>query len=152
MIKFKGKYTVEAVYDDKIIDRFELNNAVTDEGKEYAFQTVFGDGTQYSTWYIGIINGTPTPVLNAGDTLASHGGWAELGVSRVEWAYDISNGTASSTTFAQFILSTASAIGGMFLCNASSGTSGVLWATAATSSVVNYPANTVIRITYSVSL
>lgn len=39
-----------------------IHNLVTDEGLNYALDTVFKAGTQQSSWFVGLLTATPTPV------------------------------------------------------------------------------------------
>ena len=100
----------------------------------------------------------------AGDTLASHAGWTELAPST---AYTGNRKTATfgtattadpsvidnSASPAEFTMSGTYTVAGAFLCNAATGTSGVLFSasdfTGGDRSVV---ANDIVRVTYTFSL
>jgi len=55
----------------------KAHNLVVNEGLE-AMNNEFFTGSGYSaTWYLGLVDNTPSPTYAAGDTMASHAGWAE---------------------------------------------------------------------------
>jgi hypothetical protein len=55
----------------------KAHNLVVNEGLE-AMNNEFFAGSGYSaTWYLGLVNNSPSPSYAAGDTMASHAGWAE---------------------------------------------------------------------------
>lgn len=118
----------------KWTDRIE--NLITNEGLNHALDVVLSGGTQDTTWFVGLTDGTPTAA--AGDTLASHAGWTEV------TAYDETNRVAfvdggvssqsldNSGSPAQFTISTNSTtVGGAFLAGVNTGTSGTLFAVGA---------------------
>jgi hypothetical protein len=100
--------------------------------------------TQVTTWYVGLVGATHT--FAAGDTLASHAGWAEDTTytgNRQEFveAAASSGSTTNSASKAVFPMTGTVTINGCFLCSASSGTSGTLFGegdfTGGARSVVN---------------
>ena len=115
----------------------DLHNLVTTQGLNDAL-TQHLKGVNYTAaWYVGLAG--DSPVFAAGDTLASHSGWTEIAAytgSRPQ----IVLGTAAGgiiDSVASPITITINAdnthIGGLFTCNAASGTSGVLYGGAAAS-------------------
>lgn len=116
----------------------QWENLVTTEGKNYLLSAGLDGGTQTTTWYVGLTDGTPTAA--AGDTMASHAGWTEVTAfdetARQAWT----GGTAASGSIdnsaskASFTISTDSTtVGGAFLASVStkSGTTGTLYAVGA---------------------
>ena len=116
----------------------EFENIVVNAGLDHALDVVLDSGTQITTWYVGLTDGTPT--VAAADTAASHAGWAEV------TAYDEANrqtltlGSVSSQSIdnvgneAVFTVDTNSTtIGGAFIIsdNTKGGTSGTLYAAGA---------------------
>lgn len=91
------------------------------------------NGTTSAAWYVGLVDNAGFSAYAAGDTLASHAGWTE-------WAdYSgtrkaITFGTAASGVLASSSIPTFTVAGatgtetldGLFVCDATSGTSGVL--------------------------
>jgi hypothetical protein len=133
--KFGGVFTFTCVDPDGHIKWIETaDNLVTNEGLQHILDTVFSDGSQVATWYIGITNSTPVPA--AANTLASHSGWTEnenYTGDRQEWVEVRSSQTlTNSASRAEFpITSDSQTIGGGFLASVATGTSGVLMSVAA---------------------
>ena len=113
---------------------------VTTEGKNHMLDSTFHGSTQVTTWYLGLIDNSPTPTLAAADTMSSHSGWTEnqdyTGGARGTWTEDAASSgsiTNSSTVNFSMTPSSAEVIYGVFLTsdNTLGGTSGTLMATAA---------------------
>jgi hypothetical protein len=163
--KVGGVFTVEC-YDanGQLKWKDDFHNLVVNQGLADMNNKYFTGTTYTATWYIGLINNSPSPTLAAGDTAAQIGGsngWAEF------TGYSQSNrptlSFGSSTSADPSVISTASAaafsitstatIYGAFVVstNTKSGTSGVLFsegAFAATRSVVN---GDTLNVSYSLS-
>ena len=133
-----GVYTVECVGADgqvKWTDTF--HNLVMNGGLANMNGVYFGASAQSTTWYLGLVTGPGSgTTYAAGDTLASHAGWTEntdytpsgrkavtFGSATTANPSVISN-SASPTSFS---MNATATIAGAFLCNVSSGTSGVLF-------------------------
>lgn len=116
--------------------RDTIDNIITNEGLNHVLDVVLSGGTQDTTWFVLLTDGTPT--VAAGDTLASHGGWTEV------TAYDETNrvafvdggaasqsldNSASPATFT--IDSDSTTVGGAGLAGVNTGTSGVLFSVGA---------------------
>lgn len=116
----------------------EFDNLVTNEGLNDSLDKHFKGSGYTAAWYVGLTDGTPTPA--AGDTMASHAGWAEV------TAYDEANrqaltlGTVASQSVdnsaskATYTISTNSTtIGGAFLTtnNTKGGSTGILYGVGA---------------------
>lgn len=101
----------------------EFENLVVNEGLNHILDIVLSGGTQLTTWYLGLINGS-SPTIAAGNTYASHGGWSEntnySQSNRPTWSdagpssQSITN-SASPATFS--INSNGQTIGGAFLAS-----------------------------------
>ncbi len=118
--------------------RETVHNVVVNAGLNHALDATLSGGSQITTWYIGLIDGSPT--VNAADTMASHAGWNEVTAydeaTRVQWTDGgVSNQSVSNSgSPAQFTIATnQTEIGGAFLVsdNTKGGTSGTLYAAAA---------------------
>lgn len=132
-------------------------NDVTVVGKNHLLDVTFGNSTpvtQVATWYIGLINNSPTPVLSENDTLASHTGWSELTTySGNRKAWDDLNTSAKvkgTNTVSTFTFSGSGTAYGIFICAVASGTSGVLWATGAFDSTVDFITSDDLKISYGI--
>lgn len=130
---------------------------VTNQGINHILSTEYCSGTQVTSWFVGLINNSPTPTLAAADTLASHAGWAETtaysGGNRLAWGNGAASGqqTTNASTV-NFAMTGSVVVYGLFLASVNSGTSGTLSATAAfsggTQSVNN---GDTLQVTFTVS-
>ena len=116
----------------------EIENLVVNEGLDHALDIVLSGGTQITTWYVGLTDGTPT--IAAGDTLSSHAGWTEIQAydeaTRETWTDGGVSGQSvdNSGTVASFAVNANSTtVGGAFLAsdNTKGGTTGTLYAVGA---------------------
>jgi len=139
--KSKGQWRVVARDPSgKIVATTEWQNIVVNEGLDYLLDAGLAGGSQETTWYVGLTDGTPT--IAAGDTMSSHAGWTEVTAYtesvRQTWTPD-SNGVQSQSIDnvsnpAQFSINADSTtVGGAFLSSNStkSGTTGLLYAAGA---------------------
>jgi len=56
--------------------RESIDNLVTNAGEDYLLDAGLAGGAQITSWFLGLIDGTPT--VDEADTAASHVGWAEV--------------------------------------------------------------------------
>lgn len=59
---FHGKFVCEHVRDGAVIDRWDVSNVVTVEGRRQLLESALANGTQIATWYIGIYSGAVSPL------------------------------------------------------------------------------------------
>lgn len=77
-IVFQGRFYCRGLdRNGKVLWEETATNLVTDVALTAALSTLLGGGSQITTWYMGLINNSPTPSIVAGDTISSHAGWAE---------------------------------------------------------------------------
>ncbi|MEF8794760.1 MAG: hypothetical protein V5A50_13950 [Thiohalorhabdus sp.] len=114
------------------------DNLVVDEGLNHILSVVLAGGTQITSWYIGLTDGSPTTA--AGDTMGSHSGWTEVTAysetNRQDWVAGSvgSQSVDNSGSKASYSIDTDSkTIGGAFLVsdNTKGGTSGTLYSVGA---------------------
>lgn len=106
---------------------------VVNQGLDLSLNAIFP--ITPNKWYLGLINNTPTPVLAATDTLASHPGWAEAAGggtiysgNRPLWTNGVSSGQlVTNASYVSFAITATSTIFGIFLCDAATGTSANLF-------------------------
>lgn len=55
----------------------EAKNLVVNQGLKDMNDKYFSGSAYTATWFLGLINASPTPSYVAGDTAASHAGWSE---------------------------------------------------------------------------
>lgn len=110
----------------------------TNAGLTHTLSTELVSGTAITTWYLLLINNSPTPTLAAGDTLASHTGWAEIAPSsgytgnRPAWGNGAVSGNATTNaSTVNFAMLGTYTVYGMAVCSAATGTTGTLECTAA---------------------
>lgn len=136
-------------------------NLVVNEGLQDMNTKYFKGSSYTAAWYLGLVNNSPAPSYVAGDTLASHG-WTET-TDYSGNRKSVTFGTAStadpsvisnSASPAQFSMNNTVTVAGAFLCNAATGSSGVLFSASTfqspgARSVVN---GDTINVTYQFSL
>ncbi len=141
--KLRGHYEIRC-YDRHGILKWsdEIENRIVNVGLDHTLDTELSGGTQVTTWYVGLTDGTPTDA--AADTMASHAGWTEVGTSsgdaydetvRQTWQDDgvTSQSVDNSTNKATFTMNASKTVGGAFLVSNSTkgGTSGTLFSVGA---------------------
>jgi hypothetical protein len=155
-LRFENVFHLEAYRDGVLLHEFDFHNDVMTEGKNKVLDTAFGGVTQIGTWYLGLINNTPTPTIAAADTLASHAGWTEATAysgNRKEWTdASASGGLKSYTALSEFTINATITLYGCFLASAASGTTGTLFSAGAFPTTPSYINGDVIKIGYGVRL
>lgn len=121
-----------------------VKNLVTTVGKNLLLDTILAGSAYTAATYIGLVSGTPTPA--AGDTIASHGGWTEVGGVNApaytgprktpSWSA-ASAGSKATSSVGAFAFTSGGTVGGCFLVLGSGAsatldsTSGVLYSVGA---------------------
>lgn len=134
-----GRFFIQTLLPNgKAVNRQFLPNGVCTAGINRMLDVMFGGVAASATWYLGIINNASFSALAAGDTLASHAGWTEwtsYAGNRPTWTPgSASAGSITNPSLASATMNAAGTIRGLFLCNVNTGTSGILYSTAALSS------------------
>lgn len=136
----KGTYVLECRQPDGTLRWAEtIDNTVVNVGLQDMNTKYFKGASYTAAWYLGLIQGPGSGVtIAAGDTLATHAGWTEstaysgsrpavtFGTATTANPSVIDN-TASPSVFN---INGTATIAGAFLCNAASGTSGILFSAA----------------------
>lgn len=157
-LRFRGTYHVD--HFDKVGNfkgRYEINNGITNQGKNTILDTYFNSITQIAStsWYIGLIDGSGTPTLASGDTLSSHSGWTEFtsySGNRQLWGQGSSSGQAvTNSSPATFNISATGTLYGIFIPSAATGTTGTLWSTAAFTTPVPVSNGDQMKVTYTLA-
>lgn len=135
VVKLENYYRVECHGPDgKLKWTDQIENLVTTEGLNDNLTKYLKGAAYTAAWYVGLTDGTPTPA--AGDTLASHAGWAEVSAYTGN-RQALTLGTAAagsidnSASKATFPITGTATIGGAFVASAATGTSGVLYGVGA---------------------
>jgi len=137
-VKLGGIFTIKC-FDKEGRLKWEdtAENLVPNVGLQHILDVVLESGSQVTTWYVGLTEGSPSPA--AGDTMSSHGGWTEEASYsesvRQTYTSTRSNQTCSnSASKASFSINADSqTIGGAFICSddTKSGSTGTLLCCAA---------------------
>lgn len=131
-----GRYIVECFdADGNLKWRDEIKNLVTTAGKNDALDKYLAGSAYTAAWYLGLISSTGyTTGVAAGDTAASHGGWAEdqhysQGARPTAAWSAASAGSKALSAALTFSINAATTIKGCFLISNSTkgGTTGILY-------------------------
>ena len=160
-LKLAGIFTFEHIRNGKVIDTWNQDNLVVDEGLEYVLGNAFDGVTgSLTNWFVGLYSGNYTPVntdtaaniaANATETTTAYSevarpAWAQGGV------VGNSIGNASSPAVFTFVDASTLVYGAMLISSdVKNGTGGVLAAAARFSSVRTMLASDVLNVSYSVS-
>lgn len=151
-----GKYTGTLIRAGKIIDEWEDDNLVVNEGLNHMNDVTFRGSTQVSPWYCGVFEGNYTPVATvtaATITSASTECTAYDEATRVAYveAASASQITTNSASRATFTFNATKTIYGAFLVSASakSATTGTLFSAARFASSKNVAAADELLLTYT---
>lgn len=158
-VRFRGLFIAKHIRDGIVLGTYKGHNDVTTEGKNHILDVQFHGATQVTTWYIGLINDSPSPVLLDADTLASHTGWSELvpGTdytgNRLAWTEGApSAGAITSSSATSFPILTTQTVYGLLIASVASGTSGKLWSTGAFDDTIPVVNGDTLAVSYSLDL
>lgn len=156
-----GMFDVEFSHaNGDIFQKFGTHNLVTTQGKNKILDVMFGAATQITSWYMGLVTNTGSPVFAVGDTAAQIGGtngWTEAtgytgGPTREAWTpAAASAGSITNTTVVTFNIDATDTLKGAFIVSAASGTGGTLWAEVAFPSTVPVNSGDDVKVTYTLS-
>lgn len=152
-----GHFVVARENDDGSIASLAVaKNMVTNGALDDVLEVYLRNGTQKTTWYLGLVDNSGFSALAAGDTMSSHAGWTELTTysqaTRPAWGPDAASGqTMTNSTSVTFTASGTIAVNGCFLTsgNGKGGTSGTLFATGSFSAVQNLTSGQNLKVTYT---
>ena len=140
--KAQGVFTVTCYDKDGNLKWEEkAPNLVVNVGLQYMAETGLGNGTQITTWYLGLYGAASSNDPAAGDTMSSHAGWTEVTDYDESVRQTATFATATtadpsvitnSASAAVFTMNATTTVGGAFLTSDStkSGTSGTLFSAA----------------------
>lgn len=119
--------------------RDEQPNLVMNAGLDEMLDKFYKGSNYTASFFVGLTDASPT--IAAGDTIASHAGWAEITAYNEATRKALMLGTVSSqsvdnsASVASFAINGAASIGGAFIVtnNTKGGTTGILIAAAALS-------------------
>lgn len=165
----KGVYTARLLRNGEVIWEDVYENTVVTVGKNLALDT-FLAGSAYTVTgpYLGLISSVSYSAINAADTMASHAGWTEAGVTNAPtysgnrktaaWSA-ASGGSKSLSATADFTFTGSGTIKGSFMVfgsgavNTIDSTAGTLLSAGLFTTGDKVVANTdVLQVSYSLSL
>lgn len=155
----QGRWVIEHFRDGVKIGEYEFNNGITNQGKNYLLNAAFNAGSQIpaANWSIGLIDGSGTPALAAGDTLVSHAGWTEFtqySGNRPAWGQGSASGQAlTNASAASFTITGTGTLYGILIASVNTGGTGsdILWSTAAFASLVPVAVADIMKATYTLA-
>lgn len=158
-LKLKGRFAKVQLFDrlGNLKTEFAVDNGICNLGKNSILDTFFNGATQVTStnWSIGLVDGSGTPSLASGDTLASHAGWTEntsYSGNRQAWTQGSAASQAvTNATPATFNITANGTLYGIFICGAATGTSAILWSTAAFTTPVPVSNGDQMKVTYTLA-
>lgn len=160
-LKLGGVFSFEHVRDGKVIDKWEQDNIVVDEGLSYTLGVAFDGATSaLANWYIGLFKGNYTPVnTDTGANIAANStestteyseagrvAWVEAGVS----ANAIGN--AASVAVFTFTAPSTPIYGALLISDSTKGgTAGTLAAASRFSALRTMLASDKLNVTYTLT-
>lgn len=143
--------------DGSLCRRLSFKNGAVNVGMNTLLGTMFKSQSQLANWYLGLIDGSTSPVLSRSDTMASHAGWNENvsynGGARIAWSPGSPSGGVITNGAANFTLSNNVILAGAFLASDSTlgGSAGTLFATgiAPNQSLIT---GQILQVTYTIVL
>lgn len=170
---FKGRWDVKAFADQDAFNKYlrgeavdpifaaKFRNGITDVGMHYALEVGFRSDAmspvaQLAPWYAGLINNSGYSAVAAGDTAASHAGWAESSGYTETDRQTLAFGAAATraiTASVSFSINTSVTIRGIFVISddTKAGTTGTLFSTALFGSPPSLVNGNVLTANYSLS-
>ncbi len=135
-LAMSGKYIGQIIRKGVVIDEFEFDNLVVDQGLNYALNSGFGQTAAISPWYIGLFKGNYTPTTDAAAaTIAglstectTYAGNRPVWTTVASTAKQLTNGASR----ASFVFSASDLIYGAFLVSSATkgGPAGTLFSAA----------------------
>lgn len=159
LIDIGGVFTVQCFSADGQLKWEEgYHNLVVKVGLQNMNDVYLRAQTQSSLWYVGLVDNSGWTAFSYDDTLGTHTGWIEFtnySGSRKQLTFSAATGNnpsviATSAPAAFNILGTGT-IKGAFVCNASTGSGGILFSEGAFSATRNVVNGDTLNVNYSLS-
>lgn len=128
-----GAFSAQLVRDGATVWRETFQNLVLTAGKNNLLDTYFAGASYTAAWYMGLVDGGSSPVYNATDMAASHGGWTEnvgfSGGARPSVAWTAASGGSKASTSTVFNINATGTIAGCFIASIAtlSGSTGIVY-------------------------
>lgn len=153
-----GKFVGQHVRNGEVIDEFEDDNLVVNEGLDSLLGVMFNGATQMATWYLGLFEGNYTPVATVtAATIDSAStecdAYDEATRPEYQEATPASQSITNSANRATFTFNATKTIYGAFLIsnNTKSGTTGTLFSAARFSTAKSVESSDQLLLTYTLS-
>lgn len=154
-VRVGGSYLCQHLRDETLIDEWTADNLVVNQGLDSLLTIMFVNGTQITSWFLGVFTGNYTPV--ASDTASTFPAAASENTaytSATRPAFtgsEASQNVTNSGSVATFTFNAAATIYGAFLVSNATkgGTGGVLFSAAQFTSPKSMAINDQLLLTYS---
>lgn len=159
-LKVVGVFTVK-VYDKdgNLKHEEQINNLVTNEGKNHLLDVGFHAVAATATWYCGLISNASYTGIAVTDTMASHAGWTEFTnysqANRVEWTEGAaaSQSITNAAAMAFSITGSGTLKGGFIVSNnTKGGSTGILWSSVLFAADIPVNNGDTVNVTYTINL
>lgn len=154
-----GLLRVECVRDGRVIWVDEGPNLIVTTGRNKLLDETLSGSSYTAAWYIGLINDAAFSAIAAGDTMASHAGWAETsgytaGTRPAASFSAAASGSKQTSSAVSFSINTTVTVNGIFLADNSTkgGSTGVLFAAKSFTSPRACQNGDTLNVTYTASL
>lgn len=161
-VKPQGYFGLQVIRNGEVIHDFTFPNGSTTQGRNYLLDAAFRNSGTTANWYLSLIDADGFSSVDAADTPASHGGWAEFTAydesTRPAWSKSAaSGGTMNASAASMFTVGAVGAgtfIQGAFVTSLSTkgGTTGILWATGEFPAEIPVVEGDILNLTYYTSL
>lgn len=146
-------YQVECIGEDGEVKWTEEGwNVVTTVGLTDIIDKYFKGSGYTAAWYMGLKDNAQAPA--AGNTLASHGTWAEVtpyAGTRPAITFGTTSGGSNTATAVSYSINASATVGGAFVCSVNSGTSGTLYSAKDFSAARSVISGDTLNVTLTVS-
>lgn len=133
-VKAAGQYFFECYgADGQLKWRDTIDNLVVTQGKNDLLDKYLSGSSYTATWFLGLIDSTGWSAVAAGDTAATHAGWAESTAysnsTRPAPSWGAAASASKASTATAFNVNATATIKGAFLISNSTkgGTTGILY-------------------------
>ncbi len=155
-LKLKGHYDFQLIRNGEVIDQWEMDNLVVDQGLNYALNSGFGQTSGLTNWYIGLFEGNYTPTAGVdASTIATLSTECTAYTSGTRPAWTLPGATTNKqltngASRASFTFTSTKTLYGAFLVssNVKSGTAGTLFSGARFSTAKSVDQDDELLITY----
>ncbi len=129
----------------------EIENLVVTEGRNSLIDEYFKGSAYTASWFMGLKG---VGAIVAGDTLASHAGWAEVtpyAGNRPAITFGTTSGGSNTATAVSYSINATETVAGAFVTDVDNGTVGVLYSASDFSSSRNVENGDTLNVTLTVS-